>query len=133
MSHPRDAESWYRGWQVATDMGIYIRPRALTLTLFVRVCLGDFFIHGIGGGKRIKEAALAEYDPVPERGKTPPGLVKRMHDDVAKMLTEPETKKKYEVLGIEAASATADQMAVLMKSEIALWTPIIKAANIKGE
>ncbi|VTT97793.1 Uncharacterized protein OS=Singulisphaera acidiphila (strain ATCC BAA-1392 / DSM 18658 / VKM B-2454 / MOB10) GN=Sinac_5073 PE=4 SV=1 [Gemmataceae bacterium] len=26
-------------------------PRALTLTLFARVCLGDFFIHGIGGGK----------------------------------------------------------------------------------
>jgi hypothetical protein len=28
-----------------------IRPRALTLTLFARLCLGDFFIHGIGGGK----------------------------------------------------------------------------------
>jgi tripartite-type tricarboxylate transporter receptor subunit TctC len=65
--------------------------------------------------------------------KTPPDIVKKMHDDTAKMLTEPETKKKYEVLGIEAASATADQMAALMKSEIALWTPIIKAANIKGE
>jgi tripartite-type tricarboxylate transporter receptor subunit TctC len=65
--------------------------------------------------------------------KTPPDIVKKMHDDVAKMLTEPETKKKYEVLGIEAASATADQMAALMKNEIALWTPIIKAANIKGE
>jgi tripartite-type tricarboxylate transporter receptor subunit TctC len=65
--------------------------------------------------------------------KTPPDIVKRMHDDVAKMLTEPETKNKYEVLGIEAASATANQMAALMKNEIALWTPIIKAANIKGE
>jgi hypothetical protein len=32
-----------------------------------------------------------------------------------------------------AASATADQMAALMKNEIALWTPIVKAANIKGE
>jgi len=28
-----------------------LRPRALTLTLFGRVSLGDFFIHGIGGGK----------------------------------------------------------------------------------
>ena len=65
--------------------------------------------------------------------KTPPDIVKKMHDDTAKMLAEPETKKKYEVLGIEAASATADQMAALMKNEIALWTPIIKAANIKGE
>ena len=65
--------------------------------------------------------------------KTPRDIVKKMYDDTAKMLTEPETRKKYEVLGIEAASATADQMAALMKNEIALWTPIIKAANIKGE
>ncbi len=65
--------------------------------------------------------------------KTPPDIVKKMHDDTAKMLTEPEIRKKYEVLGVEAASATADQMAALMKNEIALWTPIIKAANIKGE
>jgi len=65
--------------------------------------------------------------------KTPPAIVKKMHDDIAKMLTEAEIKKKYEVLGVEAASATADQMAALMKNEIALWTPIIKAANIKGE
>jgi len=65
--------------------------------------------------------------------KTPPDIVKKMQDDIAKMLTEPDTRKKYEVLGVEAASATPDQMAALMKSEIALWTPIIKAANIKGE
>lgn len=34
----------------ATDAGL-LRPRALTLTLFCRLFLGDFFIHGIGGGK----------------------------------------------------------------------------------
>ena len=27
-----------------------LRPRALTLTLFARLCLGDLFLHGIGGG-----------------------------------------------------------------------------------
>jgi hypothetical protein len=27
-----------------------LRPRALTLTLFARLCLGDHFLHGIGGG-----------------------------------------------------------------------------------
>ena len=35
----------------ATGTSRDLRPRALTLTLFARVCLGDFFIHGIGGGK----------------------------------------------------------------------------------
>jgi hypothetical protein len=35
-----------------------LRPRALTLTLFARLCVADFFIHGIGGGK---------YDEVTDR------------------------------------------------------------------
>lgn len=47
-----------------------LRPRALTLTLFVRLCLADLFLHGIGGGK---------YDEVTDElireafGLTPPG------------------------------------------------------------
>jgi tripartite-type tricarboxylate transporter receptor subunit TctC len=65
--------------------------------------------------------------------KTPREIVMKMHDSVAKMLTEPETKKKYEVLGIEAASMTPEQLTATMKSEVALWGPVIKAANIRGE
>ncbi len=40
-----------------------LRPRALTLTLFARLVLGDFFIHGIGGGKydEITDAILRDY------------------------------------------------------------------------
>lgn len=40
-----------------------LRPRALTLTLFTRLCLGDFFIHGIGGGKydEVTDAIMREY------------------------------------------------------------------------
>ena len=40
-----------------------LRPRALTLTLFARVCLGDFFVHGIGGGKydEVTDAIVRDY------------------------------------------------------------------------
>ncbi len=40
-----------------------LRPRALTLTLFARVCLGDFFLHGIGGGKydEVTDAIIRDY------------------------------------------------------------------------
>ena len=65
--------------------------------------------------------------------KTPPEIMKKMHDSVATMLTEPAVKAKYETLGVETASATPDQLTAIMKAEIALWDPIIKAANIKGE
>jgi tripartite-type tricarboxylate transporter receptor subunit TctC len=65
--------------------------------------------------------------------KTPREIVQKMHDSVATMLTEGPVKAKYELLGVEAASGTPEEVTRLMRAEIELWTPIIKAANIKGE
>jgi hypothetical protein len=47
-----------------------VRPRALTLTLFCRLCLGDLFVHGIGGGKydEVTDAVIRTYF-----GVDPPG------------------------------------------------------------
>lgn len=40
-----------------------LRPRALTLTLFVRLCLADWFIHGIGGAKydEVTDAIIRDF------------------------------------------------------------------------
>ena len=31
--------------------GIRLRPRALTTTMYLRLAMGDLFLHGIGGAK----------------------------------------------------------------------------------
>jgi hypothetical protein len=31
--------------------GVALRPKAIMLTMFARLCLGDLFIHGVGGGR----------------------------------------------------------------------------------
>jgi len=31
--------------------GVSLRPKAITLTMFARLCLGDLFVHGVGGGR----------------------------------------------------------------------------------
>ncbi len=43
--------------------GLAIRPRALTLTAFTRLCLADLFVHGVGGGRydRVTDAVIREY------------------------------------------------------------------------
>ncbi len=52
--------------------GLNIRTRALTTTMFARVCLGDIFLHGLGGAK---------YDEMTDRliarlfGLTPPSYL----------------------------------------------------------
>jgi hypothetical protein len=54
-----------QGWDAAARMGKWLTqtahrlaPRALTLTTFLRLCLVDQFVHGIGGGR---------YDQVTDR------------------------------------------------------------------
>ena len=43
--------------------GVKVRPRALTLTLFARVFLGDLFIHGLGGAiyDKVTEEIIRSY------------------------------------------------------------------------
>jgi hypothetical protein len=38
-------------WRALESQGVKIRPRALLMTMFVRLLVGDLFMHGIGGAK----------------------------------------------------------------------------------
>jgi hypothetical protein len=40
-----------RSWRELQPAGFKVRTRALSLTLFTRLCLADLFVHGLGGGK----------------------------------------------------------------------------------
>lgn len=46
-----------------------LRPKALTLTAFTRLCVVDLFVHGVGGGRydRVTDAVIADFF-----GMTPP-------------------------------------------------------------
>ena len=43
--------AWHRLLVDLDQQGVRVRPRALMTTLFLRLCLADLFIHGIGGAK----------------------------------------------------------------------------------
>jgi hypothetical protein len=48
---PREPEAMVRAFLALGAMGLKVRSRALTNTLYARLFLCDLFIHGIGGGK----------------------------------------------------------------------------------
>lgn len=66
---PHEAPFWVQKQLIRRERGSAasnvrnLRPRALTLTLFARLILGDFFIHGIGGGKydEVTDAIIRDY------------------------------------------------------------------------
>jgi hypothetical protein len=71
-SPPVDLPAGPSGVDALAASGLRIRPKAITLTMFARVCLGDLFVHGVGGGRydRVTDALVAE-----EFGVTPPPYV----------------------------------------------------------
>ncbi len=57
---PVDLPAGPAGLDAFMASGLRLRPKALTLTMFARLCLGDVFLHGVGGGRydRVTDAVL---------------------------------------------------------------------------
>jgi len=64
---------------------------------------------------------------------TPPDIVRKLNTDVAAVLADAAFHDKMEQIGVAVAGSTPDELAALLRSEIELWGPVIKAANIRGE
>jgi len=67
---------------------------------------------------------------------TPRPIVVKLADALDKALDDPDTRKRLLELGgdiPDKAKRGPDALAMQVKSDIARWTPIIKAANLKAE
>ena len=59
---PVDLPAGPTGLETLRASGLRLRPKALTLTMFARLCLGDVFLHGVGGGRydRVTDAVVTD-------------------------------------------------------------------------
>jgi tripartite-type tricarboxylate transporter receptor subunit TctC len=64
---------------------------------------------------------------------TPSAIVSRLHSDVSKVLAQPEAKERVASLGFDIVASRPEQFAAQIKSEIAKWEKVIKAAGIKAD
>ena len=65
--------------------------------------------------------------------KTPPDIIKKINADMAVVLADPATKKKFEPLGVLAQGSTPEALAAKNAGDAKLWGPIIEQAHIKVE
>jgi tripartite-type tricarboxylate transporter receptor subunit TctC len=100
---------------------------------------------GVTGAERIKqapdiptiaEAGLPGYEfsswfafVVP--AKTPPEIIKKMHKDTVAVLAEAPVRAKMEQQTLSPIGSTPEQLRAYLKTEMAKWEPVIKAAKIK--
>jgi len=62
---------------------------------------------------------------------SPRAIVDKLHADTVRALADPDVKKRFADLGVEAVSSTPEQFASFIRDEMAKYAKLIKEANIK--
>src|SRR6516164_1465935 len=64
---------------------------------------------------------------------TPKDIIGRWHADIAKAVATAEVKERLETLGFAPVANTPDEFGARIKLEIAKWSKVVHAANIKAD
>jgi tripartite-type tricarboxylate transporter receptor subunit TctC len=64
---------------------------------------------------------------------TPMSIVRKLQDEVARVVRLPEIRERLAGMGVEASGNTSEEFARIVASDIAKWTAVAKAANIRAD
>lgn len=106
---------------------------------------GQVRVLGMTGTKRdaaapdvptLAEAGVPGYDVTAWQGlfapaKTPPDIVRKASADTRAALADPAVKDKLAQSGYVAQGSTPEELAKLLKSDIAKWSNVIKSTGLK--
>ncbi len=83
----------------------------------------------------IAEAAVPGFEAIEWNGVlvpagTPPAVISRLHQAIAKSLAIPEVKERILSLGADPVGSSPEEFAAFIKKEIATWSKVIKDVGI---
>ena len=64
---------------------------------------------------------------------TPQPVIRRLQDEVARVLKLPEIRERIIALGIDPTASTPEEFGRVIAADIAKWSAVAKAANIKAD
>jgi tripartite-type tricarboxylate transporter receptor subunit TctC len=64
---------------------------------------------------------------------TPPAVVTQLNGALQKLLAAPDIRERFAGLGAEPLASTPEEFSAHIRSEMAKWSQLVKAADIKGE
>jgi len=64
---------------------------------------------------------------------TPGDIAARLTNEVMRIVKLPDIREKLAAMGIEPVGDTSEQLARTIRSEIARYGPVVKAANIRAD
>ena len=86
----------------------------------------------------VSESGLPGYEATAWQGVlapagTPREIVGKLNVELVRIVQQPEVRKQLADQGYDPAGTTSDQFAEYVKTEIAKWSKVIKAAGLKAE
>jgi tripartite-type tricarboxylate transporter receptor subunit TctC len=66
-------------------------------------------------------------------GRTPQAVVMKLNREVGEILRRADTQETFLAQGVQAEPSTPEELEDWVRSEIARWTPIIRAAGIRAD
>jgi tripartite-type tricarboxylate transporter receptor subunit TctC len=64
---------------------------------------------------------------------TPPAIIRRLNEELVKALKQPAVRDRIVALGIDPVGSTPEEFTRVIAADIAKWTAVAKAANIKAD
>jgi tripartite-type tricarboxylate transporter receptor subunit TctC len=62
---------------------------------------------------------------------TPPTIIEKLHRETVRILALPETRKRFDDLGMEPVGNSPSEFAAVIKAEIPKWAKVIRDAGLK--
>jgi len=80
----------------------------------------------------IKNFEALAYWGVIAPGKTPPDIVNRMHDEIAKALKDPAVAERLSAQGMTVTGQGPAEFSAFMRKEVDRWSKIVKENRISA-
>jgi tripartite-type tricarboxylate transporter receptor subunit TctC len=85
------------------------------------------------GQAGFKDFVVEQWQAVYAPAGTPPAVVQRLHDEIVRILKDPEVLAMADKLGVTLVGSTPQQLADTQKADLATWGKVIQQAGIKAD
>lgn len=62
---------------------------------------------------------------------TPPEIINRLNTEIAKVMTQPDTRQRLLAMGLEVAPSSPEQFADIIRSDAARWSKVARDVGVK--
>lgn len=82
-------------------------------------------------GESIPGFVTGSYQGILAPAGTPPAIVRKLHDELSRIIASPEMKQRFEELGTDAVPKSPEQFGDWLGKEIAFWGKVVRDGNVK--